>query len=147
MNESTPVKLKEGDWHIPYGDDMDDVLLCDNIADTYSVTPMDFVNYARHFNETRVQIAVARCARLSYQTLGDNPVIDYKKDIQLYDMLSESGHWSPFEHVAQAMTKSEYNLFYKGNLFEGIEHYHPDIGWCNNFRGFKQLRYTIENAK
>lgn len=53
-------------------------------------------------------------------------------------MLAESGHWSPFEHVARAMSREEYLKF-------GIQ---TDLGgengWCRNFRGFIQYRHLIE---
>jgi hypothetical protein len=48
----------------------------------------------KDINKWVARISIACCARLSYQTLGDNPVIDYK-DLQLYEILNNSGHWSP----------------------------------------------------
>tara|TARA_R110000744_G_scaffold39109_4_gene89097 strand:- start:1787 stop:2842 length:1056 start_codon:yes stop_codon:yes gene_type:complete len=146
MNESTPKELQPGEWHIPYGDDIDDMLLCDYIEDTYSITPMDFVNYPKHFNETRIQIAVARCARLSYQTLGDNPEVNYANDIKLHDRLAAMEHWSPFEHVAKAMSEREYNSNIKGyyntdSFTESIK----SLGHHRNFKGFIQYRGTMDN--
>jgi hypothetical protein len=55
----------------------------------------------------------------------------------LYTQLSESGHWSPFEHVARAMNRTEYRL-YNHSSPDGVEY-----GWCGNFRGFIQLRKTF----
>lgn len=51
--------------------------------------------------DTNLKIATARCARLSYLTFDG----DYspEKDIELHDRLAASGHWSPFEHCAQAV--------------------------------------------
>ena len=79
--------------------------------------------------------------------------IDYEKDIKLHDQLLESGHFSPFEHCAKTMDNTEYYSFIKGK--EIIEYFEeePNIytfedsscGWCNNFRGFIQYRYLIEN--
>jgi thymidylate synthase ThyX len=74
---STPKPLAPGEWHIPFGDRMPEGL---ELAD-------------------RLKIAVARAARVSYKTFDGqiNPVEDYR----LHDRLAESGHWSPFEHVAE----------------------------------------------
>lgn len=90
-------------------------------------------------NQIMLKIATARCARISYETLGDNPKIDYEADIRLHDMLVESGHWSPFEHVARAMNDEEYHNHHNGNLANN-----NGIGWCRNFRGFIQYRALIE---
>lgn len=50
---------------------------------------------------TNIRIAVARCARLSYLT--HEGVFDSKADIAMHDRLRDNCHWSPFEHVAQAV--------------------------------------------
>lgn len=52
------------------------------------------------------RISVARCARVSYLTHEGKR--DHQKDLELYQQLlngSGSGHWSPFEHVAQALDR------------------------------------------
>ena len=97
--------------------------------------------------ETSVKIATARCARISYETLGDNHKIDYEIDVKLHDMLLQSKHMSPFEHCAQAMTENEYdNMFQitipqKNHRDYFVEHI---PGWCRNFRGFIQYRHLVE---
>jgi hypothetical protein len=142
INESTPVNLKEGEWHIPYGD------LIDFTSKEYSEAVDD--NTDLTWQDYAIRIGIARCARLSYQTLGDNPVIDYKKDLELYEVLSKSGHWSPFEHVAKVMTTQEYELNVKGELkWTGGQYDKPlpvdnAQGWCRNFRGFIQQRALID---
>lgn len=75
---SLPKLLNWNDWHIPFGDRMSE-----------ETTLKD-----------RLRIATARCARVSYLTF--NGIIDSAKDISLHDQLAKSGHWSPFEHSAQA---------------------------------------------
>lgn len=155
-NESTPKKLKEGEWHIPYGDNMDVSALLrlgikENLLKTKeSIDDYDALDYDI-IDDLRAKISIARCARLSYQTLGDNPEINYEKDLELYDTLSKSGHWSPFEHVAKVMTGDEYNLWVKGKLVENFDrdnvNYPNDdsTGWCRNFRGFIQYRELLDN--
>ncbi len=139
MNESVPNKLKAGEWHIPYGD----LIAITKAEDTEGNDIPDF----------KRRISVARCARLSYQTLGDNSVIDYEKDLELYEVLSKSGHWSPFEHVAKVMTENEYSIWTKGKLIEveGLNSMKEVVnngqteGWCRNFRGFIQYRELLDN--
>lgn len=160
-NSHYPTKLLPDEWHIPFGDNID-ITEC--------------VRLAKHdldegFNN-QVKIATARCARLSYQTLGDTPKIDYEADLQLHDHLLKSKHMSPFEHCARVMSDEEYYSFVKGTIpstkdnwgYLNYEYYPKTIkpmfgdedigenpnngeryGWCNNFKGFIQYRYLIEN--
>ncbi len=138
-NESEPKKLEAGEWHIPFGDKFD-------FEELAKVTP-----YGVHGDPyTKVKIATARAARLSYMTFDGE--IDYTKDIKLHDDLKENKHNSPFEHCARAMNTKEYNMYYKGRL--GTAGKYPFLqttveskgeGWCNNFRGFIQYRHIIEN--
>ena len=125
-NESKPKQLQAGEWHIPFGDNID---ITDNFA---------WDNSTGDLIEAKVKIATARCARISYETLGDNPKIDYEADIRLHDMLAQSGHWSPFEHVVRAMNDEEYlaNAITINSDF--------NEGWCRNFKGFIQYRSLVD---
>ena len=111
-------------------------------------------------NKVLLMIATARCARISYQTLGDNPAINYAKDIELHDMLLESGHFSPFEHCAQVMNGDEYFSHVKGTMAlddmsiddeyayvsNGVAK--PNVfGWSRNFKGFKQYREMLDEER
>jgi thymidylate synthase ThyX len=77
---STPFRLNEGEWHIPFG----------KMTEGLSI------------NE-KLKVATARAARLSYETFDGE--ICVAKDLDLHDKLAESGHWSPFEH--SAMSKAD----------------------------------------
>lgn len=68
----------------------------------------------------RLMISVARCARLSYQTIGDTPSIDYKKDMELFNTLKDSQHWSPFEHVAAASSIMDMDSVLDSRNFNGF---------------------------
>ena len=141
MNESTPKQLKEGDWHIPYGDNINDIIL------TTTYCNIGNKKESTHIKELRAKISIARCARLSYQTLGDNPVIDYEADLKLYDSLYKSKHASPFEHVAKAMTDDEYHSWCKGKIkVDTIEEAITidNLGWCRNFKGFIMYRELLD---
>jgi thymidylate synthase ThyX len=144
MNESVPKELKEGEWHIPYSVDVRDENQVKQFSD------LKRKNLVKDGLEAQCKISVARCARLSYQTLGDNPEINYEKDLELYEVLSKSGHWSPFEHVAKVMTGDEYLEWNKGKLEWsedklGYNIIEETIGWCRNFRGFIQYRELLDN--
>lgn len=146
-NESIPKQLEAFEWHIPFGDKFDSTEMC----------KLDL--YTDELDSTLIKIATARAARISYTTLGDNPKIDYEADIKLHNRLLEYHHMSPFEHCARAMSEEEYCTFIKGksnanwdtdlvtdNTYEiSAQFDHNVLGWCNNYRGFIQYRYLVEN--
>lgn len=97
-----PNILDIGEWHLPFGDRMEDGI--------------DF--------DTKLKIATARAARLSYLTF--NGVIDVDKDIDLHDDLLKDKHFSPFEHCAKAAEPGSYGNFrdwipYRKTFSETIE--------------------------
>lgn len=99
-------------------------------------------------NQIMLKISTARCVRLSYMTFDGE--IDYEKDIQLHDKLLANGHMSPFEHCARAMSNEEYRTFIRGRcevnpISEEVISPVLNEGWCNNFKGFINYRYILEN--
>ena len=95
---SSPAMKKWDEWHIPFGDKMPP-----DLDDT-----------------TKLKVATARAARTSYLTMDGQ--IDVAKDVDLHDKLAESGHFSPFEHSANAQP-----------------------GNHGNFKGWKQYRKVLPN--
>lgn len=79
---NTPEEKKAGEWHLPY-------------ADQY-VTGLDL--------EQLKKISTARAARTSVKNQDGD--IKFEDDFKLHDRLLGNGHWSPFEHPAQAMEGS-----------------------------------------
>lgn len=72
-----------------------------------------------------IKVSVGRCARVSYLNHdGDRSI---KDDIKLHDRLltSKPPHFSPFEHIAEAM---------------------PNSDRYANFNGWRSYRYWLENA-
>lgn len=69
------------------------------------------------------KICTGRCARVSYLTHEGKR--DPQADIDLCARLQESGHWSPFEHIATAKQ-------------------FPDSYYSGNFRGWLQYRKEVE---
>ena len=119
MNASTPTLLKEGEWHIPFGDKFDHTRIRKMLSES------DIIPYAV-LQSAMVEIATARCARVSYLNFEGKD--DYEADVTLHDQLLQSGHMSPFEHCAQAAS---------GDTISG------------NFVGWTQYRkmYVEENRK
>lgn len=79
---------------------------------------------------------------------------DYQKDIELHDRLVASGHWSPFEHCARAMTDEEYETHVSGTIpsliksgsMKGLTGIPPEtMGWCKNFHGWIPYRAMFPN--
>lgn len=99
---SQPKILHPGEWHIPFGDKIEGEFTA----------------------EERIQIATARCARVSYLNFEGN--IDHIKDFGLHNTLVDEGHMSPTEHVAQCL-----------GLFETAP--------LSNLTGWRQYRKQFPN--
>lgn len=123
LQKSTPKRIEFGEWHIPFAD-----------SGGYLNSDLSCLS-----TENRLKIATARCARVSY--LNFDNIIDNEKDIKLHDDLKESGHWSPFEHCAQAIRPMSFWARLKSGvkfIFGGEKHI-PNLG-TGNFRGYRQYR-------
>lgn len=126
MDESIPVELQPGDWHLPYVD----LNEFDDSGDPISEA---------------IKCSVARCARVSNLN-HDNSTPDISKDIALADMLLVAGHMSPFEHIATPMNfaKDTFELAWEN----GVTHKDRDNNfWSGNFRGWIQYRQLIGEIK
>lgn len=112
-NASEPKSLNPGEWHIPFGDQFDDVRLAE-VASSIKLS----------VEEVKIKVAVARCARISYQNYEGKD--DYFADVKLCNRLFGNipRHLSPTEHVAQCLSDNK------------------KIG---NFTGWKQYRYLFED--
>jgi len=80
---STPLLLKQGEWHLPY------------------VQPDERNGDWRKL----VRLSCARAARVSYLT--QDGVRDLDADLGLYARLASMGHMAPLEHAARPMTDLE----------------------------------------
>ena len=155
-NESEPKELKAGEWHIPFGDKIDGIVMNGIEIDFNTGLSSKGETALEQINSKMIKIATARCARVSYTVVGEEGKPDnYDNDIKLHDRLVESGHMSPFEHCAKAMNKEEYKINVNGKC--DIDTYggtfsctdaHPlkdSLGWSGNFKGFIQDRKTLAN--
>ncbi len=139
-NTSESKQLKEGEWHIPFGDNFDE----DRIKKIVIDTDERCVHFTKEtwdeiIPEYQIKIATARCARVSYLNFEGKD--DYNADIKLFNILSTSGHWSPFEHCARAMDIKEYNSWSEKDK---IYYNEKEKGWSGNFRGFVQYRKMFQ---
>lgn len=118
-NKSQPKLLKGGEWHIPFGDRIDE----NRIIDEYGLVSAHSEHQDEEITLAKMQIAVARVARVSYWNYDGKD--DYKADVELFKRLvgSNPKHLSPTEHVAEAQLNSQF---------------------CGNFKGWKQYRKFIE---
>lgn len=103
-NASEPKTLDFGEWHIPFGDNIDGVRVQEELGN---------INSSHELGLAKAKIATARCARVSYTNFEGKD--DYQADLELFNRLSSMGHWSPFEHCAYA-TERGYSV---GGNFRG----------------------------
>lgn len=101
---SIPQEVGDSDWHMPLVDEAE--------LRMPSTDPMFWQ-----------RVSVGRCARVSYLTHDGRR--DPLADIELAARLQESGHMSPFEHVATPLQNSN--------------------AYCGNFKGWMQYRKQIVN--
>lgn len=159
-NLSTPKELKGGEWHIPFGDNID---INRKFFDETQFVTTKGNSIEEHVIQLKIRIAIARCARVSYLNFEGKD--NYQADIELHDRLLKAGHMSPFEHCAKTMTWDEREQYVSGKGGE-IEDWRIDEegnetsymryeldddskGWSGNFKGFIQYRKMIpgENKK
>ena len=148
MNESTPMQLKAGEWHVPFAIEIINLYIKNKGYVSETKVPVDEF----------VKISTAMAAHTSYTIVGGEAVKSYEKWIELHDKLIAYNppHSSPMEHCARAMDNKEYSSFIKGNLDSEIDedgyidisthiNNHNSFGWCNNLKGFIPYRYMIDN--
>lgn len=127
-NASTPIQLREGEWHLPFvtgydGGEIQETMFLGLRSD--------------QTDRTLCEISVGRCARVSYLTRDGKR--DPSADQELAKRLSRSGHMSPYEHVAQAMTPSGWRD-YAQHLVNNWIYDRVPVG---NFWGWRQLRKML----
>lgn len=122
--KSEPRRLEKGEWHIPFGDKIDEKRLIDGaLVKIHGEKWWETMDGDVILEEAKRNIATARCARVSYLNFDGKD--DYEADIKLtLEKLAPSGHWSAFEHCGEAMGGST-----------------P----CGNFVGWKQYRKFFPN--
>ena len=157
MQESKPIELKVGEYHLPY--------VCSYRIKSgrgfgkleYYTGVVSTPNYNVISLEDAIKLSAASCASVSYRTEG----MTLEKADKIFDMLikAEVIHSSPFEHLATPISKeieienSDYLTFgfiNKANdsatWQQGITHMNKQGQLCSgNLRGFIQYRHLLPN--
>lgn len=84
--ENVPEELTYGEWHVPF--------IKESEKNSLSV-------------EEKLIKSSARCARVSYNNFYGKD--SYEDDLRLYESLKSQGHWTPYEHQAQASFATVWN--------------------------------------
>lgn len=130
MGGSDPTLRQIGEWHAPYTDDPEEIILPE-------LAPM---------------VSAGRCARVSYLTHDGKR--DPNEDIRLHDGLLGNGHMAPLEHPARVMDEEEYNYIFsqpkaiydqqQGKFFQSWRDNRPEYThYAGNFEGWVQYRKHI----
>lgn len=142
LTESAPKMLKEGEWHIPYADKMDKLLLVDFCGE------QGIVAYEEVLKSLELKVSCGMAARTSYTTIEGAKDLSYKSLVDIHDRHVEADppHSSIYEHCNKAMNDKQYDLFSRTYVnSEGNQVI--EKGWCNNVRGFIQYRHTIDQNR
>ena len=148
MQESEPIELKAGEWHLPFVN----VGWNGKGEMCYADDDFNFVEL-----EQAIKLSAASCASVSYRTEG----MTLEKADKIFDMLikAEVVHSSPLEHCATPVSKeveienSDYltvgfiNKASDPNTWEdGVTHMNKQGELCSgNLRGFIQYRHLLPN--
>ncbi|CAB4129953.1 FAD-dependent thymidylate synthase [uncultured Caudovirales phage] len=131
MEQSKPMLLAKGEWHLPY------------------VKSERINGWMRYYDSNgeelslteAIKISTSCCAQVSYRRLDESR----EKALDIYDKLigADRKHFSPFEHQAMPIPP--------GQLTAGIQHIagvsHMDKKgdyWSGNLRGWVQHRKILE---
>lgn len=131
LNESIPDILKEGEWHIPFQEEIWNGKRVEKLEDF-------------------IKMSVCLTAKVSYTKIGDENTITIEKAKEMYERLKNSGHWSCFGHIAKCMTDYEYNTWIKGKCEKSetlniLAIYNKIKGYNKQLRGFVSLRQYVED--
>ena len=139
MQESKPIELKVGEWHLPFvnvgWNGKGEMCYADDDSNSIEL-------------EQAIKLSAASCASVSYRTEG----MTLEKADKIFDMLikAEVIHASPFEHLATPVVFNETNemcnVFEYLDKVDGITHVNKQGDLCSgNLRGWVQYRHLLPN--
>lgn len=115
LDNSVPVDLDYGDYHLPY-------------------VPNDKVSEETFTIEDAVKVSTSCCGQVSYRRLDDS----LEKALKIYDMLNlpingvypeDPPHFSPTEHVVKIMDVKMVHDVGLGDLSEASGNFHSNVFW------------------
>lgn len=134
LEDSQPLELKPGEWHVPYiqvGRSSRGLLIYKD-ANNESISRKD-----------AVIVSASCCAQVSYRKNDDS----LEKATKIFKQLieSEPAHASPVEHQATPMDLVTYSNYEPETWEEGVTHVsaNGDL-WSGNLRGWIQHRKLIQ---
>lgn len=166
VEQSVPVLLKSGEWHLPYVDWVrvgKDEGVKEPYIQHYMWPDTPIPDTQMHIGmgdmqfltlEEAIKVSCARCAAVSYRNEGYGLV----KSLELYDRLvgSDKKHASALEHCATPMKPHCYEQTklkgmkavnvpaFPKSWQEGISHMDRDCQlWSGNFKGYIQYRKLV----
>ena len=146
MEESYPVKLKAGDWHLPFVN-----IGWNGRGDTtYFNEDFDVIDL-----EDAIKISASCCAQVSYR----NTDMSLEKADKIFNMLIKSDvlHASCFEHLATPIEEKDFSfdIPFDGSEVsyresdswqEGVTHRNRQGGLCSgNLRGWVSCRQQLQD--
>lgn len=141
--EQEPRHLSSTEWHLPLVNALE-------MEDYAFISPDPDLHTDWEFWK---KVSIGRCARVSYLTHEGKR--DTDADLKLYDRLLESGHMSPFGHVARPFNAGEWELI--DEAIDHVMHYAQgyeanfakrltrNLQYCAQYRGWWQARADIPN--
>lgn len=154
MEASTPKRLIEGEWHLPYIDSEDW-----NAVFRYGHESGENT-YGQSAYHLVAQVSAARCARTSYLTHDGKR--DIVEDLRLYRgneqraglVTAQPPHWSPLEHVATPWAANRQS---RSDAFLGFTPLHQDnaviepavdhLPRVGNLLAWRSLRTEVEATR
>jgi hypothetical protein len=131
-NQSEPILLYPGQWHLPYISTVE--------VSTGQLYFTDWTNTENTSLEDARKISASACAQVSYRKLDTS----IEKALGIYERLfsGPKPHLSPTEHQATPIDYDEDFSFY--NWPKGITHVDRENKlWSGNFKGWIQFRQLI----
>ena len=158
MQESTPVELRAGEWHLPYvemsqGENPEDTYYFYYEEDKSGSETNGYLYEKRLTLEQALKRSTSSCASVSYRTeaLSDKAVES------IYNMLvqAEVVHSSPLEHQGTPMKEAQWSMDGSDDVNlvddvetweEGVTHMKRTGDLCSgNLTGFIQHRHLLDN--
>jgi hypothetical protein len=142
LQNSTPIQLTTGQWHLPFIEPGDE----NQLIELYGLGIKN-----KNYIDDLINISAARCARTSY---GKNIGKSIEDELKLANTLLKEKHLSPFEHQARALDQKYHHpacLDMAMPIPHGCELRIKDSSngrlfeiWSGNFKEWTQYRKLSE---